>query len=50
MRERTMGDKSPHNSTTKKPAAKSIKERRAEKKTKADHTSQMENVVHGKKG
>ena len=49
MRERTMGDKSPHNSTTKKPAVKSIKERRAEKKTKADHTSQMENLTHGKK-
>jgi hypothetical protein len=45
-----MGDKSPHQSTTKKPSGKSIKEKRIEKKAKADRTSQMENLTHGKKG
>ena len=45
-----MGDKSPHNSTAKKAPAKSIKERRLEKKSKADHTSQMDNLTHHKKG
>ena len=44
-----MGDKSPKNSTSKKPAGKSIKEKRLDKKAKADSTSQMESVVHGKK-
>ena len=42
MRERTMGDKSPNKSTSKKPAGKSIKEKRAERKAKAEATpSQM---------
>jgi hypothetical protein len=44
-----MGDKSPKQSMTKKPAGKSIKEKRLEKKSKSDHTSQMETVVHSKK-
>ena len=44
-----MGDKSPKQSTSKKPAAKSIKEKRLDKKAKIDHTSQMESVVHSKK-
>ena len=37
-----MGDKSPKQSTTKKPAGKSIKEKRLDKKAKTDTTSQME--------
>ena len=45
-----MGDKSPHESHTKKPAVKSIKEKRLEKKAKTEHpTSQMETVVHAKR-
>jgi hypothetical protein len=45
-----MGDKSPHDGHTKKTAAKSIKEKRLEKKAKADHQpSQMETVVHAKR-
>jgi hypothetical protein len=48
-REHTMGDKSPKQSTSKKPAGKSIKEKRLDKKAKSDHTSQMETVVHSKK-
>ncbi len=44
-----MGDKSPKHSTAKKPSVKSIKEKRLEKKAKADHTSQMDNLTHGKK-
>ena len=45
-----MGDKSPHESKTKKVAAKSIKEKRLEKKAKSDHApSQMETVVHSKR-
>jgi hypothetical protein len=45
-----MGDKSPHNSTAKKPAVKSIKEKRIEKNAKTEqHTSQMENLTHHKK-
>jgi hypothetical protein len=45
-----MGDKSPKNSSAKKPASgKSIKEKRAEKKGKADTSSQMDNLTHGKK-
>jgi hypothetical protein len=47
---RAMGDKSPHNSTTKKAPVKSIKEKRLEKKSKTDHTSQMDNLTHHKKG
>jgi hypothetical protein len=49
-REHAMGDKSPHESHTKKPAVKSIKEKRLEKKSKTDHQpSQMEVVVHSKR-
>jgi len=44
-----MGDKSPKHETAKKPSGKSIKEKRLEKKARADHTSQMENLTHGKK-
>jgi len=44
-----MGDKSPKHETAKKPSAKSIKEKRLEKKAKSEHTSQMENLTHGKK-
>jgi hypothetical protein len=46
---RTMGDKSPKQSSSKKPAGKSIKEKRLDKKAKNDHTSQMETVVHAKR-
>jgi hypothetical protein len=45
----TMGDKSPKHDTAKKPSVKSIKEKRLEKKARADTTSQMENLTHGKK-
>jgi hypothetical protein len=49
-REHEMGDKSPHESHAKKPAAKSIKEKRLEKKAKVVHQpSQMETVVHAKR-
>jgi hypothetical protein len=44
-----MGDKSPRQSMTKKASGKSIKEKRNEKKAKADHSSQMESLTHGKK-
>ncbi|WP_167762275.1 hypothetical protein [Blastococcus sp. CT_GayMR20] len=45
-----MGDKSPKHDTNKKTAVKSIKEKRLEKKAKADHsTSQMDNLTHGTK-
>ena len=44
-----MGDKSPHESHGKKPAAKSIKEKRLEKKAKTEHSSQMDNLTHGTK-
>ena len=44
-----MGDKSPKQSSVKKPHGKSIKERRLEKKAKADTSSQMDNLTHGKK-
>jgi hypothetical protein len=44
-----MGDKSPKQSSVKKPHGKSIKEKRLEKKAKADTTSQMENLTHGAK-
>ena len=44
-----MGDKSPNKSTSKKPAGKSINEKRLDKKAKNDHTSQMETVVHAKR-
>ena len=42
-----MGDKSPKQSSAKKPHGKSIKEKRLEKKAKTDQTSQMENLTHG---
>jgi hypothetical protein len=42
-----MGDKSPKQSSVKKPSGKSIKEKRLDKKAKEDHTSQMENLTHG---
>ena len=45
-----MGDKSPKQSNAKKPAAKSIKEKRLDKKGKGTTTSQMDAVVHSKKG
>jgi hypothetical protein len=35
--------------TAKKPSGKSIKEKRLEKKARADRTSQMEILTHGKK-
>ena len=44
-----MGDKSPKQANAKKPPGKSIKEKRLDKKAKSDHTSQMENLTHGKK-
>ena len=44
-----MGDKSPKQTNAKKPHGKSIKEKRLDKKSKSDHTSQMENLTHGKK-
>ncbi len=44
-----MGDKSPKQTNAKKPHGKSIKEKRLDKKAKSDHTSQMDDVVHGKK-
>ncbi len=42
-----MGDKSPKHSTAKKPAGKSIKEKRQDKRNAADTSSQMENLTHG---
>ena len=42
-----MGDKSPKPSSVKKPSGKSIKEKRNEKRAKADHSSQMDNLTHG---
>jgi hypothetical protein len=44
-----MGDKSPKHVTAKKPSGKSIKEKRLDKKAKSDHSSQMDNLTHGKK-
>ena len=44
-----MGDKSPKNDSSKKPHGKSIKEKRLEKKSKADTSSQMDNLTHGRK-
>ena len=44
-----MGDKSPKQSTSKKPAGKSIKEKRLDKKAKGDSSSQMDNLTHGTK-
>ncbi|SDF31727.1 hypothetical protein SAMN05660485_03078 [Blastococcus fimeti] len=44
-----MGDKSPKQTNTKKPAAKSIKEKRQEKRSAVDTSSQMDNLTHGTK-
>ena len=44
-----MGDKSPRQSMTKKASGKSIKEKRIERKSKTDTTSQMDNLTHGAK-
>ena len=44
-----MADKSPRHSMTKKAAGKSIKEKRIERKAKADTTSQMERITTDKK-
>jgi len=44
-----MGDKSPKQSSVKKPAAKSIKEKRADKRNATDTSSQMDNLTHGTK-
>ena len=44
-----MGDKSPHQTTTKKPGGKSIKEKRHEKKAKAERASEMDKLMHPKK-
>ena len=43
-----MADKSPRRSMSKK-SAKSIKEKRIERKAKAESTSQMERLLHEKK-
>ena len=43
-----MADKSPRNSMSKK-SAKSIKEKRADKRAKSEHASEMETVLHPKK-
>ncbi len=43
-----MADKSPRQSMSKK-SGKSIKDKRMERKAKADTTSQMERLTHGKK-
>ena len=44
-----MGDKSPRQSMTKKASAKSIKEKRIDRKAKGDTTSQADAVLNGKK-
>jgi len=43
-----MSDKSPRQGMTKK-SGKSLKEKRAVKRTKADQTSQTESLLHSKK-
>lgn len=43
-----MSDKSPRNSMTKK-SGKSLKEKRADKRSKTDTASQTDNLLHGKK-
>ncbi len=48
MREQAMADKSPRHSMSKK-SAKSIKEKRTERKAKADAPSQMERLTRDKK-
>lgn len=48
MREQQMADKSPRHSMSKK-SGKSIKEKRVERKAKADSTAQMERLTREKK-
>jgi hypothetical protein len=48
MREHDMADKSPRQSMSKK-SGKSIKEKRVERKAKADATSQMERQTRDKR-
>ena len=48
MREQAMADKSPRHSMSKK-SSKSIKEKRTERKAKADAASQMERLTRDKK-
>ncbi len=43
-----MADKSPRHTMSKK-SGKSLKEKRVEKKAKADPTSQMDRLAHDKK-
>jgi hypothetical protein len=43
-----MTDKSPRQTMTKK-TGKSLKEKRADKRSKADSTSQTDDLLHGKK-
>jgi hypothetical protein len=45
---RTMADKSPRHSMSKK-SGKSLKEKRLDKKQKADTPSQMDQLTHGTK-
>lgn len=44
-----MGDKSPKQSSVKKPAGKSIKEKRQDKRNATSTSSQMDNLTHGSK-
>jgi hypothetical protein len=44
----TLSDKSPRQGMAKK-AAKSLKEKRADKRSKSDTTSQTDNLLNGKK-
>jgi hypothetical protein len=48
MRERRVADKSPRHTMSKK-SGKSIKEKRVERKAKADTPSQMERLTQDKK-
>ncbi|MET4430777.1 hypothetical protein ABIA65_004088 [Mycolicibacterium sp. 624] len=44
----TLSDKSPRQGMTKK-TGKSLKEKRADKRSKSDTASQTDNLLHGKK-
>lgn len=44
----TLSDKSPRQGMAKK-SGKSLKEKRADKRSKSDTTSQTDNLLHGKK-
>jgi len=48
MREQAMADKSPRHSMSKK-SGKSIKEKRTERKAKADTSTQMDRLTRDKK-